>query len=226
MGTLAEGIKEIFATAKNTGSNVMLCGNDGTPDGHITMANLAIVLGVLGDMNNDTLLSLPTHDANDAVYGVQYWCKGTETNIPNNDEGILLSFKGAWAIQIFANKTSAYVREYYYSSWGSWQQIALDYPLFYKNYSDLASLASALGVIPQVQSYLTNKDVNDYTNTGLYYFYGGTNQNQPTQYFMMFTINFGQLDIIQFGIGLVSLDFYVRSYTGSWSAWKKVQYTA
>ena len=48
MGTLAEGIKEIFATAKTTGSNVMLCGNDGTPDGHMTMDNLASVLG----MNN------------------------------------------------------------------------------------------------------------------------------------------------------------------------------
>ena len=46
MGTLAAGIKEIFETAKTTGSNVMLCGNDGTPDGHMTMANLAGVLGV------------------------------------------------------------------------------------------------------------------------------------------------------------------------------------
>jgi hypothetical protein len=45
MGTLAAGIKEIFATAKTTGSNVMLCGNDGTPDGHMTMANPANVLG-------------------------------------------------------------------------------------------------------------------------------------------------------------------------------------
>ena len=46
MGTLAEGIKEIFATAKTTGSNVMLCGNDGTPDGHMTMAKLCETLGV------------------------------------------------------------------------------------------------------------------------------------------------------------------------------------
>lgn len=45
MGTLAAGIKEIFATANTTGSNVMLCGNDGTPDGHMTMANLASALG-------------------------------------------------------------------------------------------------------------------------------------------------------------------------------------
>lgn len=45
MGTLVNGIKEIFATAKTTGSNVMLCGNDGTPDGHMTMTNLASALG-------------------------------------------------------------------------------------------------------------------------------------------------------------------------------------
>lgn len=46
MGTLVNGIKEIFATAKTTGSNVMLCGNDGTPDGHMTMAILGETLGV------------------------------------------------------------------------------------------------------------------------------------------------------------------------------------
>lgn len=46
MGTLVNGIKEIFETAKTTGSNVMICGNDGTPDGHMTMTNLAGVLGV------------------------------------------------------------------------------------------------------------------------------------------------------------------------------------
>lgn len=49
MGTLTAGIKEIFSSAKTTGSNVMLCGNDGTPDGHITMQNLASVLGVTID---------------------------------------------------------------------------------------------------------------------------------------------------------------------------------
>lgn len=46
MGTLAAGIKEIFATAKTTGSNVMLCGNDGTPDGHMAMDKLGETLGV------------------------------------------------------------------------------------------------------------------------------------------------------------------------------------
>lgn len=46
MGTLVNGIKEIFATAKTTGSNVMLCGNDGMPDGHMTMAILGETIGV------------------------------------------------------------------------------------------------------------------------------------------------------------------------------------
>ena len=46
MGTLVNGIKEIFATAKTTGSNVMICSNDGTPDGHMTMAKLGETLGV------------------------------------------------------------------------------------------------------------------------------------------------------------------------------------
>ena len=46
MGTLVNGIKEIFATANTTGSNVMICSNDGTPDGHMTMAKLGETLGV------------------------------------------------------------------------------------------------------------------------------------------------------------------------------------
>ena len=46
MGTLAAGIKEIFETTKQSGTNVMLCGNDGTPDGHMTMAKLGETLGV------------------------------------------------------------------------------------------------------------------------------------------------------------------------------------
>ena len=46
MGTLAAGIKEIFETTKQSGTNVMLCGNDGTPDGHMTMAILGETLGV------------------------------------------------------------------------------------------------------------------------------------------------------------------------------------
>lgn len=40
MGTLVNGLKDIFSPEKATGTNVMLCGNDGTPDGHTTLNNL------------------------------------------------------------------------------------------------------------------------------------------------------------------------------------------
>ena len=67
MGTLAAGIKEIFATAKTTGSNVMLCGNDGTPDGHMTMANLA---SVLGDSNVNINSTSPSEIRKAGIYWV------------------------------------------------------------------------------------------------------------------------------------------------------------
>lgn len=75
MGTLTAGIKEIFSSAKTTGSNVMLCGNDGTPDGHITMANLANVLGVPQLLASQDPNNLP-------VFSLCYCIN--EQNAPNN----------------------------------------------------------------------------------------------------------------------------------------------
>lgn len=71
MGTLVNGIKEIFATAKTNGSNVMLCGNDGTPDGHMTMDSLANALGGKGLIRSKVIQIQPNESVR---LGVQCDC--------------------------------------------------------------------------------------------------------------------------------------------------------
>ena len=46
MGTLTIALKALFSSAKTTGTHVPLVQSDGTPDGCISMNNLASVLGV------------------------------------------------------------------------------------------------------------------------------------------------------------------------------------
>ena len=45
MGTLQNGMKELFQTAQTTPTSLPTCGDDGTPTGHITAKNLANLLG-------------------------------------------------------------------------------------------------------------------------------------------------------------------------------------
>lgn len=113
--------------------------------------------------------------------------------------------------------------------YGNWQNITLNFPSFYKNYSNLEGLASALGtlgankgqLIQQKVGNLTNIDANDCKPTGFYYLYQGC-QNTPSEYFIMFSINYGALDIIQIGVGLLTSKLYIRTYTGNgWSAWNE-----
>lgn len=131
MGTLVNGIKEIFATAKTTGSNVMLCGNDGTPDGHMTMDNLASVLGgksteLYSGVDFDTLVDGKNYFGYGSVFA-------NSSNTPNTTAG---TFK------LFVNKDTSedYIIQtcFMYSGkifvrtrnnegfWISWHTIAID----------------------------------------------------------------------------------------------------
>lgn len=151
MGTLANGIKEIFATAKTTGSNVMLCGNDGTPDGHMTMSNLASVLGGLyphgntysDDMNLlvDTGIYFCWYGANFADYNAP-WRGNTQVQVMKTDDDKI--------IQVFYNYYDGLRMFWRYKHiyWHEWAEITEDMPTFYKNYNSLSSLANALGEIP------------------------------------------------------------------------------
>lgn len=58
------------------------------------------------------------------------------------------------------NSRRVFYRKYRYATgaWCEWQEISVNIPSFYKNYNDLASLASALRVNPPIIGDLAHKD--------------------------------------------------------------------
>lgn len=134
MGTLVAGIKEIFSPAKTTGTNVMLSGNDGTPDGHITMSNLASVLG--GIMNSGSLADTDLNTLNIVAGG--YIVRSSCTNLPSQVSSYLANYlivipvglKNAIQILSSYNVDALFIRYCYWSGiegtdsvWNPWHRI-------------------------------------------------------------------------------------------------------
>lgn len=176
MGTLAAGIKEIFATAKTTGSNVMLCGNDGTPDGHMTMANLASVLGAMPSFNNtdpDKTFTRGVYACAPTINGSIYY-------------GLLIVFESYGFIsQVLYSANSAFFRrnkeqQHPEMGFNNWQRI--------DNFGclDLPSLANALGgELHSIQS-------NTYIVLELH---GSENASEATLQFYSGTTRLGEFNI-------------------------------
>ena len=116
--------------------------------GSVTPANLASVLGAptvefLSDFNN-------------APNGRTVWVVANNTilNAPNNGlsdyRGILqTAIDGNFKYQLYTElqNTKTFCRASYdANTWSSWKEVTTDMPSFYKDYSTLASLATALGV--------------------------------------------------------------------------------
>lgn len=123
MGTLTAGIKEIFSSAKTTGTNVMLCGNDGTPDGHMTMANLANVLGVVATLRGDS------YDLNNLTTSGTWRvisCRNAPTGygfvnvISVNAEDIRQTFYNIYGSELPHEAAYTYSRNYVNNAWTSW----------------------------------------------------------------------------------------------------------
>ena len=72
MGTLTSALKALFSSAKTTGTHVPLVQSDGTPDGCISMNNLASVLGekVTGRFFSDERSFLDWASNRDVAYGL------------------------------------------------------------------------------------------------------------------------------------------------------------
>lgn len=234
MGTLAEGIKEIFATAKTTGSNVMLCGNDGTPDGHMTMANLASVLGGAFKNRSDTNGLVPylgnirviNKEQIDALtfasgtYGF-YKFTGYNSSLVEADDGLLLvcyNFMlkyGADGKMAFRTMSST-----------TWHYVGYDIPSFYKNYNDLSSLASALGVLVNGTLILSGT-FSDITKSGIYGYNHDsyTASDEPANYGVLMVFNGSTA-----GSGNpIAQMFFANNgtiYTRIKSAWNGNDYTA
>ena len=240
MGTLAEGIKEIFATAKTTGSNVMLCGNDGTPDGHMTMANLASVLRVPKDygrvddvsFNIDTLINT-THEFSILEFGSSHTIGGT---IPSGIAGwatLLTICPDVEGTQYLFDATQRlFVRKSDNGAIGQWNEVGINIPLFYKDYNNLSALASALGVLKAYGNIDFTGDLN--TIMGNYYLrVTPSATNNPTGGYAQLISIGGSIGSSRIGVFQICFqyqlrsDIYVRAYSDdTWSAWKKITLTS
>lgn len=227
MGTLANGIKEVFATAKTTGTNVMMCGNDGTPDGHITMANLASVIGAEGM----TVLSGANRDPDTIIKAGAYQCTTWDTTKTPASSGVLyLPYwkDGFWRFEYFVGSTNGqlFYRRGTSSAWQSWTQI-YDTTLL-TNQTILTPLASALGVPNQVPLH-TIGDCNAVPmGFGVYHTTSGsTIQNIPqgagnsiTLYSVTMKVDGSNYRGSQLLLDVSNNHLYQRGYSGSWSTWR------
>lgn len=209
MGTLAEGIKEIFATAKTTGSNVMLCGNDGTPDGHMTMANLASVLGVFKNggiiSNIDTLFDEGYYSSWSDSFGFYI------VFVYKSSDGKALQF-------YISTQETKYRYSTDNSTWQSWN--VLSYPIELRNYTTLSSLTNAIGGL----MFIGNRE--DANVIGTYFSTTGSMNNQH------FPTGGSYWTLISIGDNIIKLcfqiafapngDSYFRSYWNGWKSWREL----
>ena len=135
MGTFLNAVKNLInsLTAKtsstaSTADMVQLHDANGNPNGKISLADLASVLGgfkyagVLGsgdDMDNTSLYGL---------YTINKATAGVPQNCPVEANGVALCFAKSWGIQIYVttgNTTSMYVRTHTSTVFYPWKAITL-----------------------------------------------------------------------------------------------------
>lgn len=237
MALFKDLLKKWFYTnssqAASETARVPLLDASGNPIGSDTMTNIASVLGGImlsaGAANYDfnNLTAFGTY----AINNTENW-----NNKPSDANGSGFVICGGWnyvgnrrTLQVlYLQNNTAYFRAYNPSgsSWQSWQKFSFDIPSFYKDYADLSSLASALGIGNKV-SYTTNisapSDLDNATNVGSFAC-GNGELNTPTG-----TGSYGLLivfkrinDVIQVFIptsGSVGVKTRRRLSTGTWSSW-------
>lgn len=149
MGTLLNGIKEIFATSQSTATHLPVCASDGTPQGRISVGDLASVLGVLSDIAKGVFsVRIYNGDANDLDSGCVYITSDAiSRHVP-----VVYSFlitlgpKNGDQAQfcIAAGTPRCYFRASNSGTWKDWQEITGNLPTFYKNYATFQGLVSAI----------------------------------------------------------------------------------
>lgn len=148
MGTLVNGIKEIFATSQTTATHLPVCASDGTPQGRISVGDL---VSVLGGMKYKDVAGL---DMNDVTTTGAYSTSSTTQNQPTTYATIIVYNSGGNIVQTayniygseYGSTPHIWSRIRVNGTWASWISINDGIPTFYKNYNDLASLQTALGV--------------------------------------------------------------------------------
>lgn len=94
-------------------------------------------------------------DLNNCLNPGIYYVHATVTNAPIGGaamRGLLIVYKytrdsNVYYTQIFtvAGSSVTWIRSYY-TTWSPWHEISMNIPLFYKDYNDIASLASAVDI--------------------------------------------------------------------------------
>lgn len=166
MGTLANGIKDIFSTSQTTATHLPVCASDGTPQGRISVGDLASVLG--GMMFRPQQLESFDIDVAQQLSCGLYQTKEPSTGFPTTSYGTLIVFLGSNGFKMFMWIDQRSGKLYYRSNWSAsfksnWLEISVDIPTFYKNYNDLSSLSTGLGVLAGAPIAIDtpNYDVND-----------------------------------------------------------------
>lgn len=145
MGTLANGIKDIFSTSQTTATHLPVCASDGTPQGRISVGDLASVLGVQGKFvkwKNWT----NGLDANNLGIGLAF-CGENCINVPDSYCQILTMNDDDDQVQMAISFQSLgmYIRKGKRGvAFDDWVEVAVGYPSFYKNYSSFELLVNAI----------------------------------------------------------------------------------
>ena len=163
---LVKAVASVMASnSQNTFSKLLGVQANGTPMG-IGASDLASVLGALcykGTANN-------TMDANALPNG--YWSCYNEnrpTNTPYIGNGGIICFRADDVVLQIAfdkNTQKTFYRMEAYDAWTAWHEYTYDMPSFYKDYANLSSLASALGVMTKISNGY-NLDANNVTTTSI-----------------------------------------------------------
>lgn len=247
MGTLLNGIKEIFATSQSTATHLPVCASDGTPQGRISVGDLASVLGGMMPRNMSVNFDCNTIKETSLYVSTNDQIVASIINAPYTYTGgnamlITYNLGKNFFVQFFVHYTSAtvstekfvYVRNIAAKGAGSWGTYVADIPAFYKNYANLSSLASALGGVSKFIS--ENQDFNNFKDQGCLYISGAgsittTLSHRPSDLVEAFIMKCYQNTSGNTSTQIIvttweGLKIYKRSYdSGDWMSWQKVEGT-
>lgn len=135
MGRLSDALKALFGSNKTTGTYVPLVKSNGTPDGNMSMRNIASVLGVLLFSGGGSEADYP--DLNDLRYGCFYSgsthvSDGTWSNYPtsivnsSNYQICVIAIAASWGggargFQIAFSRLGMAIR-FNAGTWGAWTE--------------------------------------------------------------------------------------------------------
>lgn len=236
MGALVNGIKDIFSTSQTTATHLPVCASDGTPQGRISVGELANVLGATKSVEQITQTTNVDNIKYSCCAGIV--CSSQNSTLPN---GVLYGMfvcnptQGAYTCFQTVYQTyggnNIYVRVFKSNEqeWSEWMVVYTGLATFYKDYSTLAALGSALGVI-KTQEIPENTDVNSLR--GLRFMYQINSSKVQTLEHLPSGIIGGEIELFvlsfaDFGVQILfhssASRIYVRFIQGATlTAWKEI----